>query len=133
LNSEGVEYLVVGGYAVAFHGHPRATGGLDIWVSPQAENMRRVGRVLREFGFPDNAVAVAMRVDPGRVIRMGVPPMRIELLTGVTGVDFHECHGRRRTENLDGVDVAFISLPDLLTNKRAAGRAKDLADLEELE
>ncbi len=132
LNSERVEFLIVGGYAVAFHGHPRATGDMDVWISADRPNVERVGNVLRRFGFSDDSVAVAMRVDPGRIIRMGVPPLRIELLTGVSGVDFAACYERREAEMVDGIEVPFISREDLIENKRSAGRTKDLADVEEL-
>jgi hypothetical protein len=117
---------------VAFHGHPRATGDLDVWIAATAENMDRVATALREFGYPQEAIARALPNKPGGVIRMGVPPLRIELLTDISGVDFAQCHARRRMEMIDGVEVPFIALPDLLANKRAAGRGKDLSDLDEL-
>jgi len=132
LNSENVEYLVVGGYAVAFHGYPRATGDLDIWIETSPVNADRVRRVLREFGFSQELVASAPLSVPDQIIRIGNPPLRIELLTTVSGVDFHTCHRRRETRVLDTTDVFLISREDLLVNKRAAGRAKDIADLEEL-
>jgi hypothetical protein len=132
LNSGGVDYLVVGGYAVAFHGHPRATGDLDLWIATSPENVARVRRALGEFGFSKELVASAPLDVAGKVIRMGNPPLRIELLTSVSGVDFDACHRRRETQIVDAVEIAFISLPDLRTNKRAAGRAQDIADLEEL-
>lgn len=132
LNSAGVDYLVVGGYAVAFHGHPRATGGLDLWIATSPDNVARVRWALGEFGFSKEVVASAPLEVAGKVIRMGNPPLRIELLTSVSGVDFDACHRRRETEIVDAVEIAFISLADLRTNKRAAGRSQDIADLEEL-
>ena len=132
LNSGGVDYLVVGGYAVAFHGHPRATGDLDLWIATSQDNVARVRRALGEFGFSKELVASAPLDVAGKVIRMGNPPLRIELLTSVSGVDFDACHRRRETEIVDAVEIAFISLADLRANKRAAGRAQDIADLEEL-
>ena len=132
LNSVGVDYLVVGGYAVAFHGHPRATGDLDLWIATSPENVARVRRALGEFGFSKELVASAPLDVAGKVIRMGNPPLRIELLTSVSGVDFDACHRRRETQIVDAVEIAFISLADLRANKRAAGRAQDIADLEEL-
>ncbi len=132
LNSGGVDYLVVGGYAVAFHGHPRATGDLDLWIATSPDNVARVRRALGEFGFSRELVASAPLEVAGKVIRMGNPPLRIELLTSVSGVVFDACHRRRETEIVDAVEIAFISLPDLRANKRAAGRAQDIADLEEL-
>ena len=132
LNSGGVDYLVVGGYAVAFHGHPRATGDLDLWIATSPDNVARVRRALGEFGFSKELVASAPLDVAGKVIRMGNPPLRIELLTSVSGVDFDACHRRRETRIVDAVEIAFISLADLRANKRAAGRAQDIADLEEL-
>lgn len=132
LNSVGVEYLVVGGYAVAFHGHPRSTGDLDIWIATSAENVARVRRALTEFGFSQQLVTSAPLDIEGNVIRMGRPPLRIELLTSVSGVAFDACYRRRETQVVDEIEVTFISRTDLLANKRAAGRAQDLADLEAL-
>jgi hypothetical protein len=131
LNSASVEYLVVGGHAVAFHGHPRTTGDLDIWVATSPENVARVRRALTQFGFSRDVVDSAPLDVGGKVIRMGHPPLRIELLTGVSGVVFEACYGRREVQPGD-VEVPFISLPDLKANKRAAGRAQDIADLETL-
>jgi len=132
LNSKGVKYLVVGGYAVAFHGHPRATGDLDVWISAAPENLVRVREALEDFGFSPELVAAAPLELPGQVIRIGRPPLRIELLTGVSGVEFDACHQRRQIHIAGEVEVAMISLADLLANKRATGRAKDIADIEEL-
>ncbi len=132
LTSSGANYLVVGGYAVAFHGHPRATGDLDLWIATSPENVACVRRALGKFGFPEEQVAAAPLHMAGKVIRMGSPPLRIELLTSVSGVVFDACYGRRESQVVDGVEVGFISREDLLANKRAAGRAQDLADLEAL-
>jgi len=132
LNSGHVDYLVVGGYAVAFHGHPRATGDLDLWIATSPENVVRIRRALEEFGYSRELVASAPLDVAGKVIRMGAPPLRIELLTSISGVDFDVCHRRRETLVVDAIEVAFISLADLRANKRAAGRAQDIADLEDL-
>ena len=130
LNSTGVEYLLVGGYAVGIHGYVRATNDLDIWINPTPENARRVQTALRDFGF---ATAEAdMFLAPGNVIRMGVPPLRLEILTSASGVAFDACYAEREIVNLDGLTVPVISLARLRQNKAAAGRAKDLADLENL-
>jgi hypothetical protein len=133
LNSNGVEYLVVGGYAVGYHGHPRTTGDMDIWVRVSHENAARVVEALREFGFGQTELDTALFLATDQVIRMGVPPMRIELLTSVSGVEFDTCYARRVVAEVDGVQTGLLSLEDLRTNKRAAGRAKDLGDLEALE
>jgi hypothetical protein len=124
--------LIVGGYAVAFHGRPRTTGDLDVWVNTAADNVQRVRQVLVAFGYPSEQIDSAPLEVRGTVIRMGRPPLRIELLTGISGVSFEECYPRRESQTIDGLEVAYISRNDLLTNKRAAGRAQDLADLEAL-
>ncbi|MCG3126648.1 MAG: hypothetical protein CHACPFDD_01499 [Phycisphaerae bacterium] len=130
LGSAKIRYLLVGGYAVAFHGHPRTTGDMDVWVAVDPENTARLVDVLRAFGFTD--VSRELFLEPGRVIRMGNPPVRIKILTHVSGVDFDKCYARRQVELLDGIRVSLISLADLRRNKRAAGRPKDLADLSAL-
>ena len=130
LNSSRAKYLLIGGYAVNFHGYSRSTGDLDIWIARDPENAARVAAVLREFGFsgaqPDLLTA------PNQILRMGVPPLRLEILTSISGVDFEECYGRRILAEIGGCEVSVIDLEDLKRNKRASGRAKDLADLDEL-
>lgn len=132
LNARGVEYLVIGGHAVAFHGYPRATADLDTWIAVNAINASRVVDALRDFGFdlPDLNPELFLR--PDRIIRMGVAPNRIEIQTGIDGVTFSDCFAKRIVAELDGVTVSFISLIDLKTNKKASGRNKDLADLDHL-
>jgi hypothetical protein len=130
LNSTGVEYLLVGGYAVGIHGYIRATNDLDIWVNSTPENARRVQTALRDFGFA--AAEADLFVTPGNVVRMGVPPLRLEILTSASGVAFDSCYAEREVVNIDGLMVPVISLARLRQNKAAAGRAKDLADLENL-
>lgn len=132
LNDHRVEYLVIGGHAVAFHGHPRATADLDVWVAVHPENASRLVDALREFGFDLPELKPDLFLQPDRVIRMGVPPNRIEIQTGIDGVRFTDCHPRGIAADLDGVRVHFISLSDLKTNKQASGRNKDLADLDQL-
>jgi hypothetical protein len=132
LNSRGIEYLVVGGYAVACHGHPRATGDLDIWIALHPENARRIVDALCAFGFAPASLSPELFLKEKQVIRMGVPPVRIELLTTISGVDFQQCYARRMTADLDGVQVNLLSLDDLKVNKKASGRLKDLSDLEKL-
>ncbi len=132
LNSTGVEYLLVGGYAMAVHGHPRSTGDLDLWIAIDASNAERTAEAVRRFGFDMPAVNADLFRQPGKVVRMGVPPLRIGIITTATGVDFPTCFGRGLRCDLDGVPVRVIGREDLLANKRAAGRAKDLADVEAL-
>jgi predicted nucleotidyltransferase len=133
LDAAQAEFIVVGGYAVAFHGFPRNTGDLNIWIRASADNASRVERAVREFGFPVDASARAALVQPDAILRMGYPPMRIELLTQVSGLDFESCRSRACVIEVDGAQVPVIGLDDLIHNKRAAGRPKDLLDLIELE
>jgi hypothetical protein len=132
LNAHGVEYLVVGGYALAAHGHPRYTGDIDFWVRPAAENLKRLLVALGEFGFGSLGLRIA---DFGNdsVVQLGQPPRRIDLLTAIDGVDFAACFERREEVELAGVRLNIIGLEDFKANKRASGRLKDMADLESLE
>jgi hypothetical protein len=132
LAAHHVEYLLIGGYAVGYHGYPRATADMDLWVARTPENAGKLVSVLSEFGFRDTAGIAEVFLKENQIIRMGVPPMRIELATSISGVSFDECHDERVTDVLDGVDVDIISLTRLKENKRASGRLKDLADLEQL-
>ncbi len=132
LRSAKIEYLLVGGYAVGHYGHPRATGDLDLWVAIDERNAAALVQTVRAFGFDVPELNIQLFLQPKRVIRMGVPPVRIELLTGIDGVDFAECYARRETLEMDGVLVDIISLADLKTNKRASGRLQDLDDVEKL-
>ena len=128
LRSAKIRYLLVGGYAVGHYGHPRATGDLDIWFAIDRANAEALVKVLRDFGFDVPELNVALLQQPRRVIRMGVPPVRIN----IDGVSFEECYGRRHTTKIDEVEVDLISLEDLKTNKRAAGRHQDLDEIEKL-
>ena len=132
LSSHGVEYLVVGGYAVAYHGRPRATGDLDLWIAIHQRNAASVVQVLQEFGFTSSEVSADLFLSENRVVRMGVPPLRIEILTSVSGVAFDECYRARLRDTVDGIPIDFIDLDHLKRNKKAAGRHKDLDDLESL-
>lgn len=132
LNVHDVEYLLVGGYAVAIHGYPRATVDMDVWVAMQEANGRRIVAALDEFGFALPEVTAELFLGPERIVRMGVAPTRIEILTSIDGVDFDECRRRSVSIELDGMSVPVIGLADLRVNKRAAGRTKDLLDLENL-
>ena len=132
LRSAKIEYLLVGGYAVGYYGHPRATGDLDIWVAVHDRNVEALVRALRDFGFDVPELDESLFKQPRRVIRMGVPPVRIEILTGIDGVEFSQCYARRASVEIDGVDIDLISLQDLKTNKRAAGRHQDLDDIGKL-
>lgn len=132
LNDKGVEYLLIGGYAVAYYGYPRATNDMDVWIAVNPANAERVVHALREFGFDTPDLSTALFTTVNRIIRMGMPPMRIEISTGISGVNFEECYKDRQVAVLDGVQVSIISLRHLKVNKRASGRYKDLNDLENL-
>ncbi len=132
LNSNGVEYLLIGGYAVGIHGYIRATNDLDIWVNVSARNALRVEQSLRDFGFNDTALSSDLFLTPHNVIRMGVPPIRIEILTSISGVEFDDCYAEKEDIRIEEILVPVISLARLRQNKAASGRAKDLADLESL-
>jgi hypothetical protein len=132
LNSREVRYLVVGGYAVGYHGHPRATGDMDIWIEISEDNAEKIAAVFCDFGMPSEAVSQSLFLEAGKIIRMGVPPVRLEVITRISGVDFDDCYTRRENVEVDDINVPFISLGDLKENKKAAGRLKDLQDLEQL-
>ena len=132
LNSHKVHYLVIGGYAVAYHGYPRATGDIDIWIATNLNNAKKTVQAIKEFGFADPDISEEIFLKEDQVIRMGVPPLRIELLTTISGVDFKSCYANRIDETLDDVTISFIGLEDLKQNKKASGRHIDLNDLERL-
>jgi hypothetical protein len=132
LNSHGVEYLLVGGYAVGIHGHPRTTGDMDVWVNLSPENAAKLVKVFVEFGYSASSIRADMFLDPRRVIRMGIPPVCIDVLTTASGVSFAECFSHRREELIGEVMTSVISLQDLKANKLASGRPKDLEDLRHL-
>ena len=132
MNSEGVRYLLLGGYAVNYHGHHRFTADIDFWIAIDPENARRVSAALQRFGFSPQTVQPEFFTEPGKIHMIGVKPVRVDLLTGPSGVEFEECYGRRVVDTLDGVPVSIISLQDLRRNKAASGRDKDLIDLKKL-
>jgi hypothetical protein len=132
LNANRVDYLLVGGYAVGLHGYPRATVDLDVWVRATGDNAERVLSAPRALGCDSPALGPALFTDPRSIVRFGVPPFRIEVMTAIDGVEFEACRTRAVEFDVDGVPVPVISLADLKVNKRAAGRHKDLADLENL-
>ncbi len=133
LNSIGVEYIVVGGYALAAHGHPRYTGDLDIWVRPSPDNIARLLQALGSFGFGSLGLSAGDFLEPEAVIQLGYPPQRIDLLTAIDGVTFDTCYPKRVAMKVGDVTLPIIDLASFRTNKRASGRAKDIADLESLD
>jgi predicted nucleotidyltransferase len=132
LNSKGVEYLLIGGFAVNYYGHHRATADMDVWIAMSPENAAKVVEALRDFGFNVPGLVPEVFTKENQIIRMGVPPLRIELLTTISGVTFAECYPHRRQIILDGVSVSLIGLDQLKKNKAASGRLKDLDDLQHL-
>ena len=132
LRAHGVEYLLIDGYAVSYHGYARATQDLDVWIAISPANAERMVAALREFGFGVSDLSPDLFLRERSVVRMGVPPMRIEVVTTISGVRFEECYPERVTDILDGVEVTLIGLHHLKANKRASGRHRDLDDLEHL-
>jgi hypothetical protein len=132
LNLKKIEYLVIGGYAVGYHGYPRATGDLDIWISINEINASKIVDVMRAFGFNLPELDKKIFLTEKKVIRMGVPPMRLEILTSIDGVSFAECYKNRVIANIDNIPVNFISKTDLLQNKRSSARPQDLVDADRL-
>ena len=133
LNTNDVQYLVIGGYAVAYHGYPRYTKDLDLWINPSLINAEKVLAALKEFGFGSLEITVNDLVTPGQTIQLGYPPIRINLITSIDGVIFEECYPDRIRVEDSGLFINVIDLENLKKNKRASGRAQDLADLENLE
>lgn len=132
LNAHQVEYLLIGGYAVGYHGYPRATGDMDIWVAIHPQNAERVVAVIKEFGFDLPEVSQDLFLQEGKIIQMGVSPVKVDVTTTISGVNFDECYAARLVEILDDIPVNLISLEYLKANKKASGRLKDLNDLQNL-
>ncbi len=132
LNDRGVDYLVIGAYAVNFHGYIRSTDDIDIWIAIRPDNAHRLVEALRAFGFDVPKLRDELFLLPDKLVRLGSPPVRIEIATTISGVQFDECYSRSVEAVLDGITTRIISLADLRKNKRAAGRGKDLVDLEHL-
>lgn len=132
LNEDSVEYLLVGGYAVGFYGYPRPTGDMDIWISNTLKNAEKVKKVLDKFGFSSPELSVDLFIQEKSIVRMGVPPFKLEIITFIDGVKFEKCFAEKLTAEIDRVKVNLISLENLKINKKASGRLKDLNDLENL-
>lgn len=133
LNGEGAEYLVVGAHAVAYHGRPRASKDLDVWVRPSPENAERVFRAAAKFGANMHGTSAGDFTDEDLIFQIGVEPVRIDIITAIDGVSFDTAWPRRREAAYAGVPVNVIDIEDLLANKRASGRKQDLADVAALE
>lgn len=131
-NDHHVNYVIVGGYALAFHGAPRFTGDLDIFVKPDHENAGRIVAALNDFGFASLGLTEGDFERPDQVIQLGVAPVRVDLITSITGLSWEEVFASRVLSDYGDVPVHYIGREELISNKRAVGRAKDLADLEAL-
>ena len=130
--AKGVRFLVVGGYALAAHGYPRATDDFDAWVWANSENAEKIVECLAEFGFGSLNLSTDDFTTLDRVVQLGYPPYRIDIITSISGVEFENAWANRLVVDVDGMQVPFIGRDDLLTNKRATGRPKDLLDVERL-
>jgi hypothetical protein len=132
IKSKNIRYLLIGGYAVGYHGYPRATNDMDIWIAIDIVNAELLVQVLKEFGFDTPQLSKDLFLEENKIIRMGVAPIRIEILTSISGVNFEECYQKKVVDEIDGIQVDIIDLRHLKINKKASGRHKDLDDFENL-
>jgi hypothetical protein len=132
LNANHVKYLVIGGYAVGYHGAVRATGDMDVFVEISPANAAALVAAFQSFGFNVPGLRVEIFLEEGKIVRIGHPPTRIEVLNSISGVSFAECFAQRVVEVIDGVEMSIIDRQNLVKNKLASGRLKDLADAEAL-
>jgi predicted nucleotidyltransferase len=132
LNEKGVKYLVIGGYAVAYHGYPRYTKDIDIWVWLNEDNALKVIETIRAFGMASMNILVEDLLNKNSVIQLGMPPNRIDILTDLETLDFETCYAQRETTNLDGLDISFLDFDSLIKAKLAAGRPQDKVDAKKL-
>ncbi|MBP1598095.1 MAG: hypothetical protein H6Q05_3472 [Acidobacteria bacterium] len=133
LADENARFLVVGAYAMAVHGYPRATMDIDIWVMPSRDNAEAVLRALRRFGAPVRGLTIEDLQKDDTIFQIGVAPRRIDIITGASGLRFEEAFARSTSIRIEGLQVRILSIDDLIQNKRASGRTKDLVDAEALE
>ncbi len=133
LNDNRVRYLVIGGYAVALHGHPRYTKDMDVWLAMNPDNAAKMVKALEQFGFGSLGLKAEDFLVPDQIIQLGYAPNRIDLLTTLAGVEFENCYASRVEVEIDEIKANFIDLDNLKRNKKATGRHQDLADLENLE
>ncbi len=132
LNLNKVKYLILGGYAIAFHGHPRYTKDLDVWLELSDENASNVLKALEDFGFGNLEVSKEDFLQKGMVVQLGYPPNRIDLINSPDGVEFDDCYKSKIEIEIDELKISVIDLENLKKNKKASGRLQDLADLEKL-
>jgi hypothetical protein len=132
LNAHEVQFLIVGGYALAFHGAPRFTGDIDVFVKPDNANAKRIINALADFGFSSLDLTINDFKDQNKVIQLGLPPVRIDIITSISGVTWEEADASKEPGLFGDVSVSYIGKKQFITNKRATGRKKDLADIEAL-
>ncbi len=132
-NDHDVDYLLIEGYAVGYHGYPRATADIDVWVACKESNADRIVEALKTFGFDVPELTPALFLEEQRVVRMGIAPLRIEISMSIDGVEFEACYQERIVDTIESLEVSIINLKHLKQNKRASGRLKDLADLDYLD
>jgi len=132
LNQNNVEYMVVGAHALAYHGRPRHTGDLDIWIKPSVPNADKMVKVLKDFGFASLGLTNEDFLKENYVTQLGYPPLRIDILNAISGVNFDEAYAGRVLGQVDDLNISFINISDFIANKQASGRAKDLGDIDAL-
>ncbi len=132
LNAHQVEYMVVGAHALAFHGRPRHTGDLDIWIKPSSANADKMVKVLKDFGFGSLGLTEKDFIKENNVTQLGYPPLRIDILNAISGVDFEDAYKGKIDAEVDDLQISYINIKDFIANKQASGRAKDLGDIEAL-
>ena len=133
LSQNKVEYMVVGGYAVAFHGYPRYTGDMDIWINSTKENAEQLVKAIDEFGFDAGPLKILDFEQEVIAFHLGTPPIRIDIINRIAGVKFTECYSRKIELEIEGMPIKYIAYQDLIVNKQASGRYKDLNDIENLQ
>lgn len=133
LNKHKVEYMIVGGYALAFHGKPRQTGDMDVWIHNSEANAEKIMKVVGDFGLGSLGLRKDDFIKEGSITQIGYPPLRIDILNTIDGVKFKEAMTNRQAIEIQGLKVYFIGQNDLIRNKRATGRAQDIADIRELQ
>ncbi len=132
LNAHEVKFMIVGGYALAFHGAPRFTGDIDVFAKPDHENAERIINALADFGFSSLDLTITDLQDQNKVIQLGLPPVRIDIITSISGVTWEEAYGSKEPGLFGDVPISYIGRKQFIINKRATGRKKDLADIEAL-
>jgi len=132
LNIHNVEYMIVGAHALSYHGRPRHTGDLDIWINPSQTNADKMLKVLFDFGFSSVGLKKDDFLKQDFITQLGYPPLRIDLLNSISGVEFEQAYARKISVEIDNLVVPFISIQDFIVNKQATGRPKDIADIQSL-